>query len=115
MVLLVSLLFMPALLSAQGTPMLPRPGQLQIVPPTPPALTSNPLPVSLPSQPPSPAPNLRGRSTITPDKGVYDPRTGDFYPGGFGGVINLRTGAFYPKFDGGYLNTENGEFIPAKN
>jgi hypothetical protein len=92
--------------------MLPRPGELKIVP-------NSPAPPLQPAQPPSSpsplfVPNPGGHSTMAPEKGTYDPRTGDFYPGSFGGVTNPRTGSFYPKVDGGYLNTDTGNLIPAK-
>jgi len=79
----------------------------QLFPPTPPALRP---PAYSPVVPPPPP---KDRAT-PPDqeKGVIDPRTGDFFPGVKGGVTNPRTGDFLPKVDGGYLNPKTGEVIP---
>jgi hypothetical protein len=74
-----------------------------ITPSQPTSPPANPPPI--PSQPPIPSRNA-------PQTGVTNPRTGEFYPGTFGGVINPRTGVFLPKVDGGYLNPETGEVIP---
>ncbi len=74
----------------------------------PPAL---PSPISPPSLP---QPTTKVPSTGVPEKGVINPRTGEFYPGTFGGVVNPQTGVILPKVDGGYVNPQTGEFIPAK-
>lgn len=70
-----------------------------------------PSPVSPPSLP---QPTAKGPSTGTPEKGIINPRTGEFYPGTFGGVLNPQTGVLLPKVDGGYVNPQTGEFLPAK-
>jgi hypothetical protein len=70
-----------------------------------------PSPVSPPSLP---QPTPKGPSTGTPEKGIINPRTGEFYPGTFGGVLNPQTGVLFPKVDGGYINPQTGEFLPAK-
>jgi hypothetical protein len=54
----------------------------------------------------------QGPSTNHTEKGAINPRTGEFYPGAFGGVINPRRGVFLPKVHGGYYNPETGETIP---
>ncbi len=66
----------------------------------------------LPTSPPTPAPNVPSRGE--PEKGITNPRTGEFYPGTIGGVVNPQTGAVLPKVDGGYVNPRTGEFFPAK-
>ena len=77
-------------------------------PPTPP----RPQPISPPANPPSPPPKPVTPSNNAPESGIRNPRTGEFYPGAFGGVINPRTGVFLPEVEGGYLNPETGEVIP---
>ena len=74
----------------------------------PPVLPSPVSPRSLP------APTPEVPSTGAPEKGITNPRTGEVYPGTFGGVINPQTGAVLPKVDGGYVNPRTGEFFPAK-
>jgi hypothetical protein len=74
----------------------------------PPAL---PSPIS-PTSPPTPAPDVPSKGAI--EKGITNPRTGEFYPGTSGGVVNPQTGAVLPKVDGGYINPRTGEFFPAK-
>ncbi len=65
-------------------------------------------PVIAPSVPAKPAvPSGNGL-----ERGVTNPRTGEFYPGAIGGVINPRTGVFLPKVEGGYFNPETGDVIP---
>jgi len=77
-----------------------------------------PIPSGPPSYTPIPPqkapPAQRGPSAGLPEKGVTDPRTGEFYPGVYGGVMNPRTGIILPKVEGGYLNPETGEVIPNK-
>jgi hypothetical protein len=71
-----------------------------------------PVPLPQPSVPVSPSvqpPKADGQ-----EKGVVNPRTGEFYPGAMGGVMNPRTGEILPKVEGGYLNQRTGEVIPAK-
>jgi len=62
-------------------------------------------PPSVPGKPVSPSRN-------EPEKGVTNPRTGEYCPGATGGVINPRTGVFLPKVEGGYFNPETGDTIP---
>jgi len=82
-----------------GTPfIIPRPARL-----SPPVVSA-----------PTPAPTLQAPSTVKPERGIIDPRTGDFYPGVFGGAINPKTGDFLPKTGGGFINPRTGEFFPAK-
>jgi hypothetical protein len=89
--------------------MFPRPGEYKLAP-----APSAPLPeVAVPPSP-VPAPKPQGPSTIAPDKGAFNPRTGEFYPGTFGGAYNPRTGNFYPKVNGGYLDYQNGTLLPEK-
>ena len=77
---------------------------------TPPA----PKPVPLP-QPVAPAPpSVQPPGTTGQEKGVVNPRTGEFYPGVLGGVMNPQTGDILPKVEGGYLNPRTGDVIPAK-
>jgi hypothetical protein len=66
------------------------------------------------SSPPLPTPSPKVPSTGLPEKGITNPRTGEYYPGTYGGVINPQSGAFLPKVDGGYVNPRTGEFFPAK-
>jgi hypothetical protein len=70
-----------------------------------------PSPIS-PTSPPTPTPNVPSKGA--PERGITNPRTGEFYPGTSGGVVNPQTGAVLPKVDGGYLNPRTGEFFPAK-
>lgn len=77
-------------------------------PPTP----TGPQPYSPVANPPSPPPSPVTPSKNAPEPGITNPRTGEFYPGTFGGVINPKTGAVLPKVDGGYLNPQTGEVIP---
>jgi hypothetical protein len=81
----------------------------QFFPPTPtgpPAYTPIP-PQQAPPVQQAPSPGQR-------EKGVINPRTGEFYPGTEGGVINPQTGVVLPKVGGGYLNPQTGEVIPQK-
>ena len=70
------------------------------------------LPVPTPA--PIPPPGPQTPSTVRPEKGIIDPKSGDFYPGVFGGAINPKTGDFLPKTGGGFINPRTGEFLPAK-
>ena len=70
-----------------------------------------PSPIS-PTSPPTPTPNLPSKGA--PEKGITNPRTGEFYPATSGGVVNPQTGGVLPKVDGGYINPRTGEFFPAK-
>jgi hypothetical protein len=79
----------------------------QLFPPTPPALK----PPSYSPVAPPPLPTDRG-APPEHERGVIDPRTGDFLPAVKGGVTNPRTGDFFPKVEGGYLNPKTGEVIP---
>ena len=68
-----------------------------------------PLP---PAAPPPPSVKLPGGAI--PEKGVVNPRTGEFYPGIIGGVVNPKTGEILPKVEGGYVNPKTGEVLPAQ-
>jgi hypothetical protein len=74
-----------------------------------------------------PLPGEGGRSPVSPpsstqplpsthnlEKGAYNPRTGEVYPGTFEGVINPRTGEILPKVGSGYMNPKTGVVLPAK-
>ena len=73
--------------------------------PGPPAYTPIP-PGTLPG-PAKPAPSKQEK-----ERGTVNPRTGEFYPGTFGGVIDPKTGVVLPKVEGGYQNPQTGEIIP---
>ena len=73
--------------------------------PGPPAYTPIP-PVALPP------PAKGGPAVLQKEKGTVNPRTGEFYPGTYGGVIDPQTGVVLPKVGGGYLNPQTGETIP---
>jgi hypothetical protein len=73
--------------------------------PGPPAYT--PLPPGTLPAPVQPAP-----PTGEKERGVVNPRTGEFYPGTHGGVIDPKTGVVLPKVEGGYQNPQTGETIP---
>ena len=73
--------------------------------PGPPAYTPIP-PGTLPS-PAKPAPSMQEK-----ERGTVNPRTGEFYPGTYGGVIDPKTGVVLPKVEGGYQNPQTGEIIP---
>jgi hypothetical protein len=110
-VMLILTFFLILVAGVSYAQMLPRPGQLQIPPPS----SERGLAGSPPPQVTSPAPYSGDHSAVAPGKGVYNPRNGEFYPRARGGVINPRTGAFYPRVDGGYLNPQTGELIPSGN
>jgi len=82
--------------------------------PTPPLMVNPERPPSPPpstaAAPPPPAVPLPPGSV--PEKGVINPRTGEFYPGTMGGVVNPKTGDVLPKVEGGYVNPKTGEFLP---
>jgi hypothetical protein len=84
--------------------------------PVPPVSTSPAMPKAAPvPQPVVPAPpSIQAPTGAGQEKGVVNPRTGDFYPGVLGGVMNPRTGDILPKVEGGYLNPRTGEVVPAK-
>jgi hypothetical protein len=84
--------------------------------PVPPLSTSPVMPKAVPvPQPVAPAPpSVQVPAGTGQEKGVVDPRTGEFYPGALGGVMNPRTGEILPKVEGGYLNPRTGEVVPAK-
>jgi hypothetical protein len=73
--------------------------------PGPPAYTPIP-PGTLPG-PAKPAPSMQEK-----ERGTVNPRTGEFYPGTYGGVIDPKTGVVLPKVEGGYQNPQTGETIP---
>jgi hypothetical protein len=91
---------------AQSFPSMP-PQQYPPTPssPGPPAYTPIP-PGTLPS-PAQPAPSIQDK-----ERGTVNPRTGEFYPGTYGGVIDPKTGVVLPKVEGGYQNPQTGETIP---
>ena len=70
--------------------------------------TKAPLP---PGAPPPPSVKMPGGTL--PEKGVVNPRTGEFYPGTLGGVVNPQTGEVLPKVEGGYINPKTGEVLPS--
>ena len=78
-----------------------------VFPPAPPYSPIQPGPTPQPAPPAPPGP-----STLTKEKGVVNPRTGEFLPGTFGGVIDPKTGVVWPKVEGGYHNPKTGEIIP---
>ena len=53
-------------------------------------------------------------STHSLEKGAYNPRSGEVYPGTFEGAINPRTGEILPKVGSGYMNPKTGEVLPAR-
>ncbi len=80
-----------------------------------PPLAINPAPpqsVPLPQPAVPTTPSGQSPATKGQEKGVIDPRTGQFFPGVMGGVMNPRTGDILPKVEGGYLNPRTGEVIP---
>jgi len=84
--------------------------------PTPP-LVINPerTPPKAPSPPIAlPPPSVKPPAGTIPEKGVVNPRSGEFYPGTIGGVVNPQTGEVLPKVEGGYINPKTGEFLPAQ-
>jgi hypothetical protein len=84
--------------------------------PTPP-LVINPerTPPKAPSPPIAlPPPAVKPPAGTIPEKGVVNPRTGEFYPGTIGGVVNPQTGEVLPKVEGGYINPKTGELLPAQ-
>jgi hypothetical protein len=84
--------------------------------PTPPLMVNpeGPQPTS-PSAPAAlPPPVVKPPAGTVPEKGVVNLRTGELYPGTFGGVLNPRTGEVLPKVEGGYVNPKTGEFLPAQ-
>jgi len=93
-------------MAQNSPPFLPSPGQL-VFPPAPPYSPIQPGPTPQPAPPAPPSP-----STITKEKGVVNPRTGEFLPGTLGGVMDPKTGTVWPKVEGGYRNPETGEVIP---
>jgi hypothetical protein len=79
-----------------------------------PSTPSSPEPPAYKPIPPVtvPPPAGGGAPTLEKEKGTVNPRTGEFYPGTYGGVIDPRTGVVLPKVGGGYLNPQTGETIP---
>ena len=85
----------------------------QFFPPTPSSPGAQPYKPIPPASPPQVAPSVpQGPSTMIKEKGVINPRTGEFYQGAFGGAIDPKTGVFLPKVGGGYQNPETGEVVP---
>jgi hypothetical protein len=83
--------------------------------PTPPLVINpegrRPKPFAAHSLPP---PSVKPPAGTIPEKGVINPRSGEFYPGTIGGVVNPQTGEVLPKVEGGYINPKTGEFLPAQ-
>ena len=73
--------------------------------PGPPAYT--PIPPGTIPPPAQSAPPTREK-----EKGAVNPRTGEFFPGTYGGVVDPKTGVVLPKVEGGYQNPQTGEIIP---
>lgn len=73
--------------------------------------TARSVPLVTPNSPtphyPSPVP-----SAPIPQRGVVDPRTGQYLPPVRGGVINPGTGEIYPDTGAGYVNPRTGQIIP---
>jgi hypothetical protein len=105
-VLIILLAQGKTMIFAQSFPSMP-PQQYPPTPssPGPPAYTPIP-PGTLPS-PAKPAPSIQDK-----ERGTVNPRTGEFYPGTYGGVIDPKTGVVLPKVEGGYQNPQTGETIP---
>ena len=82
--------------------------------PTPfyPPVVTGPPPIPPPANPPSLPAKPAAPSGNGLERGITNPRTGEFYPGAIGGVINPRTGVFLPKVEGGYFNPETGDVVP---
>jgi len=95
-----------ATLFAQSFPSMPP----QHYPPTP----ASPGPPAYTPIPPGalPAPAKPASPTGEKERGVVNPRTGEFYQGTYGGVIDPKTGVVLPKVEGGYHNPQTGETIP---
>ena len=68
-----------------------------------------PAPANIPE-----LPSAKPPAGTFPEKGIVNPRTGEFYPGTIGGVLNPKTGEVLPKVEGGYVNPKTGEFLPAQ-
>ncbi len=96
-------------------------GQSSFFPPSPPPV----YPPVVPPQPPyRPIPPQAPSGTVPEtrgvpnreqrEQGVLNPRTGEFFPGTYGGVIDPRTGVLLPKVDGGYVDPRTGEVIPGR-
>ena len=95
-----------ATLFAQSFPSMPP----QHYPPTP----SSPAPPAYTPIPPGtlPAPAKPAAPIQEKERGTVNPRTGEFYPGTYGGVIDPKIGVVLPKVEGGYQNPLTGEIIP---
>lgn len=52
--------------------------------------------------------------TSVPQRGVVDPKTGQYLPPARDGVINPRTGEFYHDTGPGYVNPRTGQIIPKR-
>lgn len=107
--ILITLVFQELTMTARAQnspPLFPSPRQF-VFPPAPPYSPIQPSPTPQPTPPGPPGP-----STLNKEKGVVNPRTGEFLPGTFGGVIDLKTGVVWPKVEDGYRNPKTGEIIP---
>ena len=77
--------------------------------PTPP-LVINPerTPPKAPSPPIAlPPPSVKPPAGTIPEKGVLNPRTGEFTPEPSAGVVNPQTGEVLPKVEGGCVDSQN--------
>ena len=82
-------------------------------PPVPPARPPyQPAPPQAPPGTVQPAPSVP--NTARREQGILNPKTGEFYPGTYGGVIDPKTGVMLPKVDGGYVDPRTGEVIPRR-
>jgi hypothetical protein len=94
--------------AAQGSPGTKEPFQL-----SPPGTIQIPPPPEYKPMPVQPAPST---NPVQPkQKGVLNPKTGEFYPSVNEGVYNPRTGEYYPPTSGGYFNPRTGEFYPSQD
>jgi hypothetical protein len=112
MSLIMGALFMPLL--AEGSAMVFSQSFPSMPPRSFPSTPSLPGPPAYKPIPPMtvPPPAGGGAPTLEKEKGTVNPRTGEFYPGTYGGVIDPQTGVVLPKVGGGYLNPQTGETIP---
>lgn len=103
-----------SLIFSSATPLFSQGGILKG--PTPPLVINPDRPQPKAPSPPAapPAPSVKVPAGNIPEKGVVNPRTGEFYPGTIGGVVNPKTGEVLPKVEGGYVDPNTGEVLPAQ-
>jgi len=84
--------------------------------PTPPLVINPERSVPKAPSPPAapPTPSVKPPAGNIPEKGIVNPRKGEFYPGTIGGVVNPKTGEVLPKVEGGYVDPKTGEILPAQ-